>query len=151
MTRLEPRDIKDLGLLKHYRIIRKWACKNNDLSDADLELLIYLDCMEFFTKQDFKTGTYTYSWNNRRWNDLLKNGWITVWRERNHTTQKYNIYKVSFKCKQLISKMYRIMLGIEDIPTSHRNSIMSGKTYTDTVMITAIENTNKDKTRNNEF
>jgi hypothetical protein len=45
--------------------------------------------------------------------------------------------------------MYRIMLGIEDIPTSHRNSIMSGKTYTDTVMITAIENTNKDKTRNN--
>jgi len=151
MMRLEPNDIKSIGLLKHYRIIRKWACRNNGLSDADLELLVYLDCMEFFTKQDFKTGTYTYSWNNRRWNDLLKQGWITVWRERNHTTQKYNIYKVSFKCKQLISKMYRIMLGIEDIPTSHRNSIMSGKTYTDTVMITAIENTNKDKTRNNGF
>jgi hypothetical protein len=128
--RIEPKDIKDLGLLKHYRIIRKWACRNNNLTDPDLELLIYLDCMEFFTKQDFKTGTYAYSWNNRRWNDLLKEGWITVWRERNHTTQKYNIYKVSFKCKQLISKMYRIMLGIEDIPTSHRNSIMSGKTYT---------------------
>jgi len=151
MMRLEPADIKSIGLLKHYRIIRKWACRNNGLSDADLELLVYLDCMEFFTKQDFKTGTYTYSWNNRRWNDLLKQGWITVWRERNHTTQKYNIYKVSFKCKQLISKMYRIMLGIEDIPTSYRNSIMSGKTYTDTVMITAIENTNKDKTRNNGF
>jgi len=151
MMRLEPADIKSIGLLKHYRIIRKWACRNNGLSDADLELLVYLDCMEFFTKQDFKTGTYTYSWNNRRWNDLLKQGWITVWRERNHTTQKYNIYKVSFKCKQLISKMYRIMLGIEDIPTSHRNSIMSGKTYTDIVMITAIENTNKDKTRNNGF
>jgi hypothetical protein len=150
MSRLEPSDIKNIGLLKHYRIIRKWACKNNDISDADLELLIYLDCMDFFTKQDFKTGTYTYSWNNRRWNNLLKQGWITVWRERNHTTQKYNIYKVSFKCKQLISKMYRIMLGIEDIPTSHRNSIMSGKTYTDKVMITAIENTNKDTTRNNE-
>ncbi|MGK3947141.1 hypothetical protein ABK046_53315, partial [Streptomyces caeruleatus] len=67
---------------------------------------------------------------------------------RNHTTQKYNIYKVSFKCKQLISRMYRIMLGKEDIPTSSRNTIMSGKTYTDTVLITAIENTNKDKTRN---
>ena len=60
--------------------------------------------------QDFKTGTYAYSWNNRRWNDLLKEGWITVWRERNRTTQKYNIYKVSFKCKQLISRMYRIIL-----------------------------------------
>jgi hypothetical protein len=41
------------------------------------------------------------------------------------------------------------MLGKEDIPTSSRNIIMSGKTYTDTVMITAIENTNRDKTRNN--
>jgi hypothetical protein len=151
MTRLEPSDIRNIGLLKHYRTIRKWACKNNDLTDADLELLIYLDCMEFFTKQDFKTGTYAYSWNNRRWNNLLKEGWIVVWRERNHTTQKYNIYKVSFKCKQLISRVYRIMLGIEDIPTSHRNSIMEGKTYMDKVLITAIENTNKDKTRNNEY
>jgi hypothetical protein len=42
------------------------------------------------------------------------------------------------------------MLGKEDIPTSHRNTIMSGKTYMDNLMITAIENANKDKTRNNE-
>jgi hypothetical protein len=43
------------------------------------------------------------------------------------------------------------MLGKEDLPTSHRNIIMSGKTYTDNLMITAIENVNKDKTRNNEY
>lgn len=35
--------------------------------------------------------------------------------------------------------MYRIMLGDEDIPTSYRNSIMKGKTYTDKVLITAIK------------
>lgn len=143
--RLEPKDIKELGLLKHYRTIRRWACKNNNLTDADLELLIYFDCMDFFTKQDFKIGTYAYSWNNRRWNDLLKEGWITVWRERNYTTQKYNIYKVSFKCKQLISKMYRIMLGKENIPTSHRNSIMNNDTYMNTVSSKAITNVNNDK------
>lgn len=143
--RIEPKDLKDLGLLKHYRIIRKWACRNNNLTDPDLELLIYLDCMEFFTKQDFKTGTYAYSWNNRRWNDLLKNGWIVVWRERDYVTRKYNIYKVSFKCKQLISKMYRIMLGKENIPTSHRNSIMNNDTYMNTVSSKAITNANNDK------
>ena len=54
MSRLEPSDIKEIGLLKHYRIIRRWACRNNNLTDADLELLIYFDCMEFFTKQDYK-------------------------------------------------------------------------------------------------
>ena len=146
--RLEASDVRNLNLLKHYRIIRKWACKNNDLNDADLELLIYFDCMDLFTREDFKIGTYSYSWDNRRWNRLLKEGWILVWRKHNRTTQKYNIYKVSFKCKQLISRMYRIMLGTEDIPTSlHRNKIMKGKTYIDKVMITSIHNVNKDKNR----
>ena len=148
MKKLAARDIKDIGLLKHYRIIRKWACKNNDLNDADLELLIYFDCMEFFSKHDFKIGTYSYSWDNRRWNRLLKEDWIVVWRHRNRTTQKYNIYKVSFKCKQLISRMYRIMLGEEDIPASERrNKIIKGDSYTDKVLTQAIYNVNKDKQR----
>ncbi len=147
MRKLDARDVKDMNLLKHYRVIRKWACRNNNLTDADLELLIYFDCMDLFTKHDFEIGTYAYSWDNKRWNRLLKEGWIVVWRNRNRTTQKYNIYKVSFKCKQLISRMYRIMLGEEDIPTSEkRNSIMRGKTYTDKVLQTAIKNVNKDKT-----
>jgi len=146
--RLSASDIKDINLLKHYRIIRKWACRNNNLNDADLELLIYLDCMDMFTKEDFKIGSYSYSWDNRRWNRLLKEDWITVWRKRNRTTQKFHIYKISFKGKQLISRIYRMMLGQEDIPTStKRNSIMKGKTYTDKVLITSIENVNKDKSR----
>ena len=49
MKRLEAGDIKDLNLLKHYRIIRKLACKNNCLTDAELELPIYLDCIDQFT------------------------------------------------------------------------------------------------------
>jgi len=54
--------LKDIGLLKHYRIIRKWACKTYNIKEADLELLIYLDAIDFFTKDDFKKGTYSYSW-----------------------------------------------------------------------------------------
>jgi hypothetical protein len=148
MKRLEAGDVKNLNLLKHYRIIRKWACRNNDLTDAELELLIYLDCIDMFTIDDFKMGTYSFSWNNRRWNKLIQNDWIIVWRKRNRTTQKYNIYKVSFKGKQLISRIYRIMLGEEDIPTSERrNSIMKGKTYMDKVLQTSVYNVNKDKQR----
>ena len=146
--RITAGDVKDLNLFKHYRIVRKWACKNNNLNDADLELLIFFDCMDLFSKQDFMTGSYSYSWDNRRWNRLLKEGWIEVWRERNRTTQKYHIYKVSFKCKQLILRMYRIILGEEDIPTStRRNKIMKGQSYTDKVLITSINNVNKDKNR----
>tara|TARA_R100000322_G_scaffold23768_1_gene15682 strand:- start:54 stop:500 length:447 start_codon:yes stop_codon:yes gene_type:complete len=148
MKKLEASDLKDLNLLKHYRIIRKWACKNNDLTDAELELLIYLDCIDLFTKKDFEIGAYSFSWNNRRWSKLIQNDWIQVWRHRNRTTQKYNIYKVSFKGKQLISRMYRIMLGHDDIPTSERrNKLIAGDSYTDKVLTQAIYNVNKDKQR----
>ena len=147
MKKLEARDLKDLNLLKHYRIIRKWACKNNGLTDAELELIIYLDCIDLFTKKDFEQGVYTFSWNNRRWNKLIQNDWVVVWRNRNRTTQKYNIYKVSFKGKQLIKRIYRIMLGQEDINVASRNKIITGTSYMDKVMTKAIYNLNKDKTR----
>jgi len=148
MRSLEASDIKGLNLMKHYRIIRKWACKNNDLNDADLELLIYLDCIGFFNKKDFEMGVYSYSWDNRRWNRLLKEGWIVVWRHRNRTTQLHHLYQVSFKCKQLIQRVYRIMLGEEDLPISKgRNKLIAGDSYTDKVMTKAIYNVNKDKNR----
>ena len=111
----------------------------NKLADIELQSL---QSKEFFTKDDFKKGTYSYSWDNRRWNRLLKEGWIYVWRERNRTTQKYNIYKVSVKCKQLIARMYRIILGEEDMPTKKLNN-----SYMNTVLKYSINNVNKDKTR----
>ena len=88
------------------------------------------------------------SWDKHRWERLVRNGWIVVWRKRNRTNQKYNIYKTSFKCKQLISRIYRILLGKEDLPTStQRNKIMLGNTYTDKVLSKAIKLINKDKNR----
>lgn len=45
--RLTPKDLKDMNLLKYYRLVRRWACKTYNLTDADLELLIYLDCKDF--------------------------------------------------------------------------------------------------------
>ena len=147
MRKLTSSDLRELKILKHYRIIRKWACKTSDLNDADLELLIYLESVDLFTKDDFKKGTYSYSWDNRRWNRLLKQGWITVWRKRNRTTQKYHIYKVSTKCKQLISRMYRIMLGEEDMPTK---IFENNSRYSFTVLKTCLLYTSpspRDRTR----
>tara|TARA_Y100001973_G_scaffold25710_1_gene38531 strand:+ start:395 stop:850 length:456 start_codon:yes stop_codon:yes gene_type:complete len=150
MRKLDSSDLKDLALLKHYRIIRKWVCKTCNIKEADLELLMYLDSLNLFTKQDFKTGTYSYSWDNRRWNRLLKEEWIVVWRVRNRTTQKYHIYKTSQRFKHLLSRIYRIMLGEEDIPTTESaNHIMKGKTYMDKVLIRSIKNLNADKNRGN--
>ena len=145
--RITADDIKELNLMKYYRLIRKWACKTYELKDADLELLIYLDCKKRFTRNDFIEGEYTYSWDKDRWERLRRDGWIEVWRHRNRTSIKYSIFQTSFKCKHLVSRIYRIMLGEEDINTGRRNKIINGETYTDKVMTKAIYNVNKDKNR----
>ena len=145
--RLTPQDLRELNLLKYYRLTRKWVCKTYGLNDADLELLIYLDCKGRFTRNEFIEGVYTYSWDKHRWERLKREGWIEGWRHRNRTTIKYSIFKSSFKCSQVISRIYRILLGEEDPPFTERNIFNKNKSYTDKVMIKALDDMIKDKDR----
>jgi hypothetical protein len=145
--KLEAKDIREMGLFKYYRLVRKWACKTYGLTDSELEFLIYLDCKGMFTRNEFIQGAYTLTWDKRRWEKLRNNEWIDVWRHRNRTTIKYSIFKVSFKGKQLISRIYRVLLGTEDLPFSERSVFYKNKTYTDKVMNKAIDDMIKDKDR----
>ena len=145
--RLTAQDLRDLQIFKYYRLVRKWACKTYNITDADLELLIYLDCKGRFTRQDFINGVYTMSWDKNRWEKLRRNDWIEVWRQRNRTTIKYSVFKTSFKCSQLISRIYRVLLGEEDLPTSERSKFFNNKSYTDKVYNKAIDDMIKDKDR----
>jgi|TARA_B110000971_G_scaffold85068_1_gene87296 hypothetical protein len=145
--KLDSGDLREMNLLKYYRLVRKWACKTYDLKDADIELLIYLDCKKQFTRNDFIDGVYTYSWDKARWERLRREGWIDVWRKRNRTTMKTNIYSTSYKCKSLINRIYRILLGEEDLPTSARSTFYKNKTYTDKVYNKAIDDMINDKER----
>ena len=145
--KLTASDLRELNLFKYYRLVRKWACKTYDLNDADLELLIYLDCKSRFTRNNFIDGSYTYSWDKTRWDRLRQNGWIEVWRHRNRTSIKYSIFKTSFKCSQLITRIYRILLAEEDLPTSERNVFFKNISYTDKVFNKAMDDMIKDKNR----
>jgi hypothetical protein len=145
--RLSASDLRDIQLFKYYRLVRKWACKTYGLTDAELELLIMLDCIDRFTRKEFMDGEYLMSWDKTRWDRLRNEGWIEPWRHRNRTTIKYTIYKTSFKCSQLISRIYRILLGEEDVPTSERSVFYKNKTYTDKVFNKAVDDMIKDNKR----
>jgi|TARA_R110000744_G_scaffold46484_1_gene102721 ADP-heptose:LPS heptosyltransferase len=145
--RLDANDLREINLFKYYRLVRRWACKTYDLKDADLELLIYLDCKQFFTRNDFINGVYTYSWDKARWERLRKNDWIDVFKERNRTNSKYAVYKVSAKSRRLINRIYKVLLGQEDLPTSQRSVFYKNKSYTDKVYNKAIDDMVRDKER----
>ena len=145
--RISASDLREMKILKYYRLVRKWACKTYDLKDADLELLIYFDCIGRFTRNDYINGVYTMSWDKARWERLRNEGWIDVWRHRNRTTIKYSIFQTSFKCKRMITRIYNILLGYEDIPTSEQNVFYKNKTYTDKVFNKPFEDMLKDSNR----
>ena len=135
-----------VDFLKYYRLVSRWATKNNDLNVADLELLFYLDPILYFTIEDFKDGTLFYSWDKERFYRLQRDGWIEKIHKGIGRRGDHNKYKVSQKGKLLINKIYRILIGEEDIPSSaKRNSIMKRKTYIDKVYSQAIKKFNKQK------
>lgn len=145
--RLSPNDLREINLFKYYRLVRRWACKTYSLKDADLELLIYLDCKELFTRNDFIDGVYTYSWDKNRWERLRKEGWIDVFKHRDRITSKYTVYKVSSKTKRLITRIYRILLAEEDLPTTASSVFYKNKSYTDKVFNKAIDDMTRDQER----
>jgi len=147
MRKIEPSELREIQLFKYYRLVIKWAFKKKNLSDGDLELLIYLDCVGRFTRDEFIKGAHAYSWDKDRWERLRREGWIETWRHRNRTTIKYSIYEVSFKTKLLITRMYKILLGEEDIPFTSANRFYRENTYTDKVYGKAVDDMIKDKTR----
>ena len=145
--RLSPEEIRELKIFKYYRLVRRWACRQYDIKDADLELLIYLDCKGLFTREDFINGVYTYSWDKHRWERLRRDGWIDIWRHRNRSDSKYSIFKVSMKSKLMINRIYKILLGEEDIPVTESNVFYKNKRYSDKVYNKAIDDMIKDKER----
>lgn len=145
--RLDPSDLREINLFKYYRLVRKWACKTYDINDADFELLVYLDCKDRFTREEFLNGTYTYSWDKDRWERLRRDGWIEVWRQRNRTTIKYSVFKVSQRTRRMITRVYSILLGYEDMPIGPSSKFYKNKSYTDKVYNKAIDDMIKDKER----
>jgi len=135
-----------VDFLKYYRLVSRWAAKNNNLNIADLELLFYLDPILYFTINDFKDGTLFYSWDKERFYRLQREGWIDKTHKGVGRRGDHNKYKVSQKGKLLINKIYRILIDKEDIPSSaRRNTIMKRKTYIDKVYSQAIKEFNKQK------
>lgn len=145
--RLSPEDLRDLKILKYYRVVRKWAAKQNGLTDSELELIIYLYHLDLFTIKDYQAGAYIYMWDKKRWLRLKQQGWIEVWRNGDRKSGNHNIYKATFKTKLLVTRIYKILLGQEDIPYKESNVFFKNKSYTDKVMNKAIDDMLKDKER----
>lgn len=126
-------DRRDPGqdYLKYFRVVRQWAKTKHNISSADLDMMLFLFSERLFTRDCFTDFAMTMSWDTERFNRMLKDEWIIIWRKR--TGMESNLYELSFKGKRLVRSVYKKLNGEERLSDNYQNNPMFAKnaSYTD--------------------
>jgi len=101
--------------LKYWRVIRYFVQAKYKISMADLELLLFLYSEKYFNKTKFIEFDKLLSWDKERFNKLIKDDWIVVFRKKKGKQAK--LYEMSYKGRRMIGTMYKKLNG-EELPES---------------------------------
>ena len=110
--------------LKYWRVIRYFILQKYGLTTADLDMLLFLYSEDIFSKAKFEEFDNLLSWDVDRFDRLLRDGWIEVFR-RNPKKFK-TLYGLSFKTQRVINGIYKKLSG-EEIPTSQSSNPIFAK------------------------
>ena len=137
--------VRDYNFLKYWRVVRYWAKRKYEISEPDLEIILYLYDIDLFTRGQFRKFEGLLSWDKTRFNQLRDKGYIVQWRE-DKTRRQAKLYTLSVSAKRMVATIYKKLLQEEHIPENrHNNPIFSGSDYTDKVYRAAIRRMNKER------
>jgi hypothetical protein len=134
--------------LKYWRVIRYYVKERYGLTQADLDMILFLNSEHYFDKDKFKEFDSLMSWNKTRFDCLLRDGWIVVFRRGFKGSRA--VYTLPYKTSRLIVSIYQMLSG-EEIPMGQNNRMFNKNVkYTDKVyrnMIIEMNKTFKGKKR----
>lgn len=118
--------------LKYWRVIRQFMKVKYGLSQSDLDVLLFLYSESYFDRDRFDEFNSLLAWDTKRFSNLLKDGWIEIFRK--HRGKYKSIYVISSRGKAVVRSIYRKLNG-EEIPVSlSQNSMfLKNVSYTDKV------------------
>jgi hypothetical protein len=118
--------------LKYWRVIRQYIKIKYNLTQSDLDILLFLKSESYFSKDKFEEFNEILSWDKQRFEKLRQQGWIEVFRKR--VGKHKALYQLSFKSKRMLTSIYKKLNG-EEIPTSPSQNKMFAKnvSYSDKV------------------
>jgi len=83
--------------LKYWRVVRYFIKAKYGLTQADLDMLLFLKSEGYFDKAKFDEFDNLMSWDKDRFKLLLRDGWIQVFRKRNGPTKTVYMFPISVK------------------------------------------------------
>ncbi len=101
--------------LKFWRVIRYYMKAKHGLSQADLDIILFLYSEGYFGRETFDGFAELVSWEVGRFIRLQRAGWITYFRKRRGKSRA--LYQLSDKANRVVLDIYRKLNG-EEIPTS---------------------------------
>ena len=127
--------------LKYWRVIRYYFKHKYGLTQVELDMLLFLYSEQYFSRDKFNEYDEICGWDKERFNKLLRNGWIEVFRKQSGRNRA--IYQLSYKTKRMIISLYKKLNG-EEIPVTLQNNKMFKKnvSYTDKVYRNLIKEMN---------
>jgi hypothetical protein len=134
---------KNHDYLKYWRVIKYFTQVKYKLKAGDLDMLLFLYSEKYFGKQKFNDFNELLPWDVKRFDKLLRDEWISVFRKRQGN--KKTLYEISYKGKRMISSIYKKLNG-EEIPMSESGNPMfaTNVSYTDKVYRNMIKRMNKE-------
>ena len=76
--------------LKYWRVIRYFVKAKYGISTGELDMLLFLYSEKYFSKDKFNEFDELLSWDVNRFDKLLRDGWITVFRKIGSMYKKLN-------------------------------------------------------------
>lgn len=126
--------------LKYWRVIRQFVKIQYELTQADLDMLLFLYSEKYFDKDKFEEFDMLLGWDKQRFERLRQEGWIQSFRHGMTPGGRRAIYQLSIKSNRMIQSIYRKLNG-EEIPVSYtsnkvfkRNVSYSDKVYRDMII-----------------
>ena len=123
-----------VDFLRLWVFVEPWARTNYNLNAADLKLLLFLEPLDWFMLKDFKEGTLWLSWDRKRFYKMQAAGWIEKTHSGRGRIGGHNKYKISQKGVLLVRRIYKMLVGKEDIPESaKRNQRIRNEGHTELI------------------
>lgn len=106
---------KQHDYLKYWKVVRQFIKSKYGLTQAELDILLFLYSEDYFSRDKFFEFNNILSWDVVRFQKLKANGWIETFRK--HGGGRKALYMLSIKTNNMISFMYKVLNG-EEIPTT---------------------------------
>ena len=124
--------------LKYWRVIRQFVKIKYNLTQCDLDMLLFLYSEKYFGRDKFDEFDALLGWDVMRFQRLVKEEYIV--RFRNRVGKRRALYQLTMKANRLIQSIYRKLNG-EEIPVSnsynrmfHKNVSYTDKVYRDMII-----------------